>query len=68
MTHLETKAFGSERFGPPLASNGQARLVRRDLARLAVSREVRRDRAARSREPCERCAEMERDAPALFLT
>jgi len=34
VTHLETKAFGSERFGPPLTANGQARLVRRDLARL----------------------------------
>ena len=32
---------------------------------FTVSGEVRRDRAARSREPCERCVEMERDAAAL---
>jgi hypothetical protein len=54
--HLETEALGSERSGFPPASGGQARLLRRQRARLAVVREVRGHGAPGSGEPRQRRA------------
>src|SRR5438128_573048 len=57
--------LGSEHFGPPAASDGEARLVRRHLVRLAAFREVRRHVVSYSGEARERCAEMKRDTATL---